>query len=285
MRIAYNEATCRERSSLEMDLMLCRENGITEIELRFDMISRYLEQNGYEALKSLIVSSGVKPITLNAIFDINFLNEAQRRSIEQQLRHACDIGRLLNVDCVIVLPTACENVEQYTWEEIHRDSVANLIWMAEIGKESGMRIAFEPIGASERCVRSIKEAWEIVRDVNRGDVGLALDVYNLYLYQALNDVNDLLLVDPQKIFVVHIDDADPGTSVRLLGTFDRVLPGDGSIDLESFLSTLMRIGYEGACSIEVLNKKYWKRDPRDLFVEALDKTKRIMNKVERNELQ
>lgn len=276
MRIAYNEATCKVRSSLEQDLQLCREHGISAIELRFDMIDRYLIEHTDEELQELVSNSGVRPITLNAIFNINFLSDTERASISEQMQRACRIGKLLNVDCVIVLPSDCNAENKYSWEEIREDSVRNLRWMAETAAPSQMRIAFEPIGSADRCVRGIRQGWEIVREVNESRVGLALDAYNLFMLNELRDLDDLADVDPEKVFIVHLDDADASITYDRLGTFDRKLPGDGSIDLNVFVRKFEEIGYKGYYSIEILNLEYWDREPRELFGEALEKTSRII---------
>ena len=281
MRLAYNEATCKLRSSLEQDLDMCESHGIREIELRFDMLDRYLETHSQEELAALFRARNVRPITLNAIFDVNFCGDAQWDSIVSQFRRACELGSLLDVNCVIVLPSLMEGRALTPWETILEDSVRNLRALANLGRESGMRIAFEPIGDLRRCVRSIRESWEVVRRIDDPAVGLALDAYNLYLHRGLVDVEDILRIDAERIFIVHIDDAAANVPLERLGTFDRALPGDGAIDLTSFVRAIDATGYTGAYSIEILNQEYWKRPPESLFAEAVEKIKKALVCIER----
>ena len=281
MRVAYNEATCKERSTLDRDVGLCATHGIHEIELRFDMIDRYLAGHTLEQLRELFIHSGVRPITLNAIFNINFLDDASRESIRNQMRRACEFGKLLDVHCVIVLPSDCNADGSHGEEEIAQDSVKNLKWIAELGADADMMIAFEPIGALARCVRSVSRAWSIVKATGDRRIGLALDAYNLYQYKALSDVEDIGMVDPQRIFIVHINDAEPSIPYSCLGTFDRRLPGDGAIDLKSFVTQLQRAGYDGPYSIEILNKPCWEREPEELFETALNKTVAVLAACEK----
>lgn len=280
MRLAYNEATCKIRSSLETDLDLCRKFRIRDIELRFDMLKQYLENHTETELVELFHGSCVTPITLNAIFDINFCSEKQWDYILEQLRFACHIGRLLDVHCVIVLPTVLKHPEVYTWQEIKENTISSLKNLAEFGSEDDMKIAFEPIGEAGRCVRSIREAWEIVSQIPDSKIGLALDAYNLYLYKGLKDVRDISLIDPERIFIVHINDA-ADIPIERLGTFDRRIPGDGVIDVESFVREINTAGYQGAYSIEILNQEYWTRDPWKLFKEAYKKTWKILSRIEK----
>lgn len=232
-------------------------------------------------MKSLFLESGIEPITLNAIFNINFCDAVQWRSIEEQFQFACKIGRLLDVHCVIVLPSEREDREKIGWEAIRADTVRNLKKMADAGRGEGMRIAFEPVGARERCVRSLREAWEVVSAVDDPLVGLALDAYNLFLCERLEDVEDILQMDPERIFIVHVDDADAAVPHSQLGTFDRELPGKGAIDLHRFIGKLIEVGYKGPYSMEILNKSYWQRDVESLFRETYERTAALLEDVER----
>ncbi|NLF29180.1 MAG: sugar phosphate isomerase/epimerase [Clostridiales bacterium] len=279
MRLAYNQATCRKKSSLEGDLELCERHGIPEIELRFDMLEQYLQSHTERELAALFLKSPVKPITLNAIFDINDRSVSQWAEIEAKFRFACRIGELLDVHCVIALPSPLEGGLPPAREKIAEDCVRSLARLAALGRPHGMRIAFEPVGT--RCVGGIRDAWEIVRAANDPDIGLAVDAYNLYQHRGLKDIADISLVNPGKIFIVHLDDADKGLPYDRLGTFDRVLPGDGAIDLPAFVRAVDATGYAGAYSIEILNQGYWEREPESLFAEACEKTRRLLALCER----
>ena len=43
LKLGYNEATCKENSSVEKDLELCEKYGYDYIELRLDMLKEYLK--------------------------------------------------------------------------------------------------------------------------------------------------------------------------------------------------------------------------------------------------
>lgn len=80
--------------------------------------------------------------------------------------------------------------------------------MAAVAEESRMRLAFEPIGSAGCCVRSLAMAMEIVDAVDRSNVGLVVDAFNLYLHDQWRDLTTLRQIPVEKIFVYHIDDAD-----------------------------------------------------------------------------
>ena len=48
LKLGFNEATCKENSSVEQDLELCEKYGYEYIELRLDMLKDYLKDHTLE---------------------------------------------------------------------------------------------------------------------------------------------------------------------------------------------------------------------------------------------
>ena len=274
MEIGYNEATCKDLSSLEKDLALAEAVGFTAFELRFDMVEKYLAAHSYSDLENLFSRHRIHPVTINAIFSINFASADHWKKIEAQMELAGNIASKSGADILLALPVVGKEPPAYSRQEIIDDTVSVLVKLAEMGNKR-LRIAFEPLGYKYSYVRSIHDAWEIVKQVNRPDVGLALDAYNLYHYDFLNDVDDILQIAPEKIFIVHINDAR-NIPFEDLGTYDRLLPGDGIIDCVRFIKTLCGCGYDGVVSVEILNYDLWKIPPEQLIREAYEKSRNIL---------
>ena len=68
MKIGFNEATARDCSSLEKDILLCDAVGFESIELRIDMLKTYLENHTKAQLTTLLNSVRVRPVNLNAVY-------------------------------------------------------------------------------------------------------------------------------------------------------------------------------------------------------------------------
>ncbi len=116
--------------------------------------------------------------------------------------------------------------------------------MAAVAEESQMRLAFEPIGSAGCCVRSLAMAMEIVDAVDRSNVGLVVDAFNLYLHDQWRDLTTLRQIPVEKIFVYHIDDAD-NLPLATLEHCHRLFPGNGVIPLHEITHELVQKGYEG----------------------------------------
>ena len=275
MEIGYNEATCRELSSLEKDLALAEAAGFTAFELRFDMIEKFLASHSYGEMESLFKRSRIRPVTINAIFNINFASPDYWKEMEAKVEFAGRIASVSGADILLALPSFDKGPPSQSRGKIFDDTVSALVKLAEMGEKNKLRIAFEPLGYKDSCVRSIKDSWEIIKRINRPDIGLALDAYNLYHYDRLNDVDDILEINPEKIFIVHINDAGD-IPFEELGNYDRVLPGDGIIDCKKFIKTITDCGYDGVVSVEILNHDLWKAAPEQIIPEAYKKSREIL---------
>jgi 2-keto-myo-inositol isomerase len=67
-------------------------------------------------------------------------------------------------------------------------------------------------------------------------------------------------LDPGRLFIVHMTDADHDDRARL-GKPNRIFPGEGVLPLKELIAVLRRIGYRGPYSLELLRPQYWTMDP------------------------
>jgi 2-keto-myo-inositol isomerase len=275
LEIGYNEATCKELSTLERDIELAEKCGFTAIELRFDMVEKYLASKNLNDLKELFNRHSIRPVTINAIFAINFASEHYWGQIEQKVEFACRIADATKADTLLALPTIEAEPPKYSPEEIKEDTVKSLERLAALGCPHGIRIAFEPLGYKNSCIRNILDSYEIIKSIDKKEVGLAIDAYNLYHWRHLEDLDDLKSVPPEKIFIVHLNDAKKIPAEKL-GTFDRVLPGDGMIDCVEYLKTVFSTGYNGVVSVEILSSELWAVPPEILIPQSYEKAKKVI---------
>ena len=91
-----------------------------------------------------------------------------------------------------------------------------------------MHIGFEPVGTM--AVPNLEWALNIVQKLNLPEVGLVIDDFNLYLWDLLSDVDLICTIPPEKISIVHLNDAEKIPFARLDQTH-RCMPSDGRIDI------------------------------------------------------
>ena len=66
-----------------------------------------------------------------------------------------------------------------------------------------------------------------------------------------------------RLALVHLNDA-PAKPPREIEDADRVLPGDGVINLKALIQELRSSKYQGPWSLETFNPGYWTEDPEDI---------------------
>lgn len=278
MKIGYNEATAMKKSSLETDLMYCEKYHYDYIEIRLDMLQDYLKTHTLEDLKQFFAKSHIKPYALNSIEDINFCDEKQWAERLELFRFACESAAAIDNPYIVVVPTMGDDMKNRAKSDVFEDSVKVLKALSDLAQPYGVRLAFEPIGDARWCVNSISEAWDIVRAVDRENVGLVVDAFNLYMYKKLEDMDDIRKVPTEKIFVFHIDDSED-IPLEVLDHCHRTFPGDGVVPLKALVSTLKDMGFEEIASLELFRPEFWEWDPEQVIKTGYEKTKRLMESV------
>jgi 2-keto-myo-inositol isomerase len=273
MKVAFNQATTMKYSTLQKDLELCEKYGYDFIEIRLDKLKDYLREHTAEELKSFFETNRIKPYAFNALEFVTFRDKAGYQQIIEDLQFLCQIGEALACKTIIVVPTF--DIGDYTRSQIKEETARVLHELAELAQPYGARLALEFCGYPNCSVNTFGQAYDIVKEVNRDDVGIVLDCFH---FHAMNSrIQDLRNADPTKIFVFHIDDCED-LPVGALRDHHRVWPGEGAIDLESILRTLKEIGYQEMVSIELFRPEYWEWDEERAIRVAKETTENIVRK-------
>jgi sugar phosphate isomerase/epimerase len=108
------------------------------------------------------------------------------------------------------------------------------------------------------------------------NVGLTLDAW--HWHHSGGTVADILAAGKQRIVVVHFDDAakQPPEDVR---DNQRLLPGEGVINLNGFLQALKKIGYEDSLSVEVFGRGLKEMPPSESALLCLGQSRAALKKA------
>ncbi len=264
MKLGFNEATAMKKSSLEKDLELCEFYNYDYIEIRLDMLQEYMKNHTVEDLKNFFKKSHLKPYVFNSIENVNFCTESQWQERMKLFTFGCEMPRAIHNPYMIIVPTMGEDMIKKGEDEVFEDSVRVLSKLSDAAKTYGVKLAFEPIGDPRWCVRSLRQCWDIIKEVDRENIGIALDAFNLFLFNRLQDIEDIGLFPVEKIFVYHIDDCED-LPLGVLDHCHRLFPGDGIIPLEAISAKLKSIGYDEIASVELFRPQYWDMQPNDVI--------------------
>jgi sugar phosphate isomerase/epimerase len=132
--------------------------------------------------------------------------------------------------------------------------------LAMLAVPYGIRIAYEALSWG-RHVNEYPQAWQIVAEADRANLGLALDSFHMLATGTSPEA--LEEIDPAKIFLVQLADfmwREIRSREERIDTARhmRVFPGEGvhSADVGELIRTLDRLGYRGDYSFEVFNDDY-----------------------------
>lgn len=287
MKVSYNEACTLNNSDLENDLILADRAGFSHIELRLDKLKEYLERRTVEDLKYFFETHQIRPHALNGIYVYaDFLSDRddpqRAEKLMDDIKFGCEICRAIGSRDMIMVPPVYSEEENrvYTdpWDKILEDNVRIFTKMGEFTAQYGIRIGIEIVGAPRSSVRTVEQCNEILKAVDRPNVGYTLDAFNLYLYEKSNDFSAIQTADKDKIFVVHINGGEDGPLEKLRQA-NRTFCNRGVMDVQNYLENISKTGYDGPVSIEFFRKDCWERPAWDVIKEAYETTKEVMQKT------
>ncbi|MDR0885501.1 MAG: sugar phosphate isomerase/epimerase [Clostridiales Family XIII bacterium] len=264
LKLGYNEATTKENSSVEQDLILCEKYGYDYIELRLDMLKKYLGSHSLTELRDFFDSHHLKPFALNSIEQINFQDEKGWNELVKLFTFACEVAEAISNPYIIVVPTMTDTYNQKNEQEVFEDTVEVLIQLSDIARPYGVKLSFEPIGDKRWCCNSQRQALEIINAVDRDDVGITVDCINFYMHDKGADIASIRKIPKEKLFVYHINDCDD-LPLGVLDHSDRIMPGLGAIDIPAISAAVKEVGYDGPACLELFRPEYYQMDPEEVI--------------------
>jgi len=238
---------------LEAKLRAMRDAGFDQVMLSArDVVGH---PDGLDAAVKAVRNSGLRGTGFQVLRDFEGLSgtlHAYKVDIAKGMIEMCAA-----LGCKVLL--ACSSTSRHATGDpavLARD----LRKLAMLALPHGIRIAFEGLSWG-RHVNRFTQAWQIVDAANCPNLGLGLDSF--HIFAAKDALDDLDLLDPQKIFLVQLSDfmwqETPTFEERMTTarTF-RVFPGEGvhSDELARLVVALDRLGYRGDYSFEVFNDDY-----------------------------
>lgn len=79
------------------------------------------------------------------------------------------------------------------------------------------------------------------------------------------------ILKPEQIAISHFNDAPAEPEASTQRDPDRVMPGDGVIDLKNYCRFLKQIGYDRCLSLELFRPDLWEQDPEEVAAIGLEK--------------
>lgn len=170
----------------------------------------------------------------------------------------------------------------YGESEARKIVVDGLKIAADVAGELGITLGLEPYRkTSGTLVTTLPETLELADEIGAPNVQIIMDAWHFW---DIPNILDDLRKHVDRIVGVQLSDwREPTRS-----WCDRVLPGDGTIDLPSILRTLTEAGYAGWYDVEVFSDNglfgnnyddsVWHRPPAEVARQAVDSVRAIWAK-------
>ncbi len=238
---------------LEARLDAVRAAGFTQIMLSArDLVGH---EGGLDAAIAAVRASGLRVTGFQVLRDFEGLSghlhdykvDVAKSMLE--MCHALGCGLLL----------VCSSTSTHATGEI--DTLArDLRKLAMLAVPLDIRVAYEGLSWG-RAINEFTTAWDVVARADTPNLGVGLDSFHIFAAQT--PLEDLELLDPDKIFLVQLSDFmwnEVRTAEERMATARhfRVFPGEGvhSAALAALVLKLHRLGYRGDYSFEVFNDDY-----------------------------
>jgi sugar phosphate isomerase/epimerase len=255
---------------LESDLEAGSKAGFKHYELWNAKLDKYLETKTPSELKELCSSLNIDtPLysLLPNMEDEHALLDATR--IPDTLKQRLKLLSALGVRSVLyIIPQP----KGYYPPEIRKHFVEPTRLLCKEAAEYDIDVGIEILS----CIpvqRDVNSALTFVDMVDEPNFGVWFDTFQFY--GADGDIRNILRIPQDRIFGLHVEDV-PGLprDTETLDQFDRVIPGEGTIDFEPILDAILKVGYPlGLLSVEVINSKFGEGDPFSAAKQIYDKCK------------
>jgi len=264
-QLCFNTSTIRPAGLMDK-IRAVSEAGWEAIELWLDDVQEHCRAGGTVAdVRKALRDAGLALPSVIALKFWSGTEGAEHVAAMDEVKRRFALTAELGAPSIVVTPTR----ETEPIAETGR-RYAELL---ALGDQFRVKPAFEFIGFFEQY-NNIPIALEAMAAAGRDDSTMVADAF--HIFRGEGEMADLRLVPGERIAIVHIDDAPGAPDPRAQMDNDRVMPGDGVIDLPEMFNLLREQRYHGPVSLELFSETYWARDPFEVAKEGLAKTLEVM---------
>lgn len=276
MELCFNEMTVTKNGSLPGDVALCAREGFAALELRKGTLLKYLRGGGtLEELRRMLDTHGVRAASLNALESVTFQTRAGGRMLRELSDWCFSACRVLGCDCMEVIASFQAPTESV--DEIRRETVESLRRLSDASADYGVRLALEFMAMPGSSVRTFAQCMDILEEVDRDNVGMLLDTW--HFYAGGSQPEELARASGERIFMLHVSDC-PARAPFAAQRAESYWPGEGDAPLEEILRRVQAIGYDGPCSIEVMDSVVQALPAGEAVHLAAQSMRRLLARVE-----
>jgi sugar phosphate isomerase/epimerase len=264
--LCLNTSTIKPQPMLEK-IRLAAEAGFAGVELWINDVYEYVGRGGeVRDVERALADHGLIVPCAIAVRQWGEAGEAEYPLMLEEVKRRMELAARLGSPYVVATPPR-EPCDLGQISRRYRD-------LLRIGRQAGVKPTMEYIGFFH-SVRHLRQAWQIVREADDPDATLLLDSF--HSWNAGATLDELSAIPVERIAHYHIDDADPDKPAGTQTDPDRVMLGDGPIDLRGEIAVLRQKGYRGTVSLELFNRDLWEKDPREVLKLGIERMHELLD--------
>lgn len=264
--LSLNTSTIRPIPLLEK-ISIAGLIGFDAVELWIDDLEEHIRREGsLKDIRSALHDFGLEVASVIALFGWTGGPNVMSGRILGECCRRMDLATEVGSRTIIASPPQ-ELVDSQHAGDRYRQ-------LCELGRARGLPVSVEFLGFVEG-IKTLKAAKAIVEQSGESSGTLVADVY--HLLRGGGSLDDILECEGRDISVFHINDLPAYPPILEQEDSDRVMLGDGVVDLNRVVANLSRIGYSGPISLELFNPHLWMQDPLDVCRIGMERLRALIS--------
>ncbi len=259
MITALNPATIGGAPPLREYVALAERYGFGGVEFQIESAEALAEESSWDNVRSLFEQFGVAPAMFGLPVEWRLENSRFDDDLKKLADHAKSAAEIGCTRTGTWLPPAITGSADEYLALISKRFYAIAGVLADYNIKLGLefvgpdtaRIGPEAFGPHP-FIYTLGQTLDLIEDLDvpGENIGLLLDSF--HWYTSHGTIENILMLTGNQVVHVHINDA-PDLPIGKQKDKERLLPGDGIINLKGFLKTLAYIGYNGYVAVETFN--------------------------------
>ncbi len=259
MRLCFHGTLFRgpNRPGLADRLRLAREFGYSAIEVGVREVEAHLAAHPGLTADQLWEESGVRPAMVGGV--VTAAPFASEADWEKSLAGLEDRARAAAATGATVTGTWMPNRSTLPGVEARALIRRRFTQVADALAPAGLSFAVELIGVRtlwpelpHPFIGTYADCLELFEATGRANIGFLLDCY--HTHAAETPLAEIARTPRARLLYLHVNDAKPVPPAEVLDA-DRLIPGEGVIDLSGWFRAVAATGYDGAVAPEVLGPR------------------------------
>ena len=265
MKLSLNVSTIKPTPLLDK-IRVAGEAGYHGIELWAVEIYEYIGRGGEVSdIEKALADHGLEVPCFIAVRQWGETEDWEYKLALEEARRRFELAARLGSPLVVCTPP----FYQEGFSQLH----VGYKDLLQIGRDTGVRAVLEYISFF-KSLNNVADTVTVMDRTNDPDACIILDAFHNWNNSTTMD--DLRALPLERIAHYHIDDAHPDKDPHTQMDPDRVMLGEGQIDLAAEIAILKEKGYDKWISLELFNAELWEKDPLEVAKLGLERMRELL---------